>query len=106
MTNNNKSNINNSNNIKKYLQKGGTDGMVNTSTSNEVMPNPINRLPYDVKIFSFLCVMGILVKIIFGNASHGNYPGAPRERVRYDGHHHRSQRFVFLPNHQRRNVDG
>ena len=44
--------------------------MVNTSTSNEVMPNPINRLPYDVKIFSFLCVMGILVKIIFGNASH------------------------------------
>ena len=70
MTTNNKSNINNSNNIKKYLQKGGTDGMVNTSTSNEVMPNPINRLPYDVKIFSFLCVMGILVKIIFGNASH------------------------------------
>lgn len=27
----------------------------------------INRIPYDVKIFSFLCILGILIRIIFAN---------------------------------------
>ncbi len=70
MPNKYKSNTNNMVHNNKYVQTGGVDGMVNTSNSNKTIPEPINRLPYDVKIFSFLCVMGILVKIIFGNASH------------------------------------
>ena len=72
-----KHNINKSNN---KIQKGGQDLIGNTlassdngnsasSTPIKEMPAPIKRLPYDVKIFSFLCIMGILVKIIFGNAS-------------------------------------
>lgn len=54
-------------------QKGGemmTNSLEqNNNTSNKVLPIPIKRLPYDVKIFSFLCIMGILVKIIFGQTS-------------------------------------
>ena len=44
-------------------QKGGND-ISNTSESS--IPT-INRIPYDIKIFSFLCVMGVLVRMIFAN---------------------------------------
>lgn len=43
-------------------QKGGND--INTSESS--IPT-INRIPYDIKIFSFLCIMGVLVRMIFAN---------------------------------------
>lgn len=70
--------INNKSNNK--IQRGGQDTIGDTlsssntgssaiSTPSKELPGPIKRLPYDVKIFSFLCIMGILVKIIFGNAS-------------------------------------
>jgi hypothetical protein len=38
---------------------------------NEIKSHPINinRLPYDVKIFSFLAVMGILIRMIFAEKS-------------------------------------
>jgi len=58
---------------KMKQQKGGemaTNSLQqNNDTSNKVLPIPIKRLPYDIKIFSFLCIMGILVKIIFGQTS-------------------------------------
>lgn len=73
--------INNKGNNK--IQKGGQD-IVNyttptnnsnknthsilTSTSKDA-PETIKRLPYNIKIFSFLCIMGILVRVIFGSAS-------------------------------------
>ena len=44
-------------------QKGGND-IYNTSESS--IPT-INRIPYDIKIFSFLCIMGVLVRMIFAN---------------------------------------
>jgi hypothetical protein len=44
-------------------QKGGND-ISNTSESS--IPT-INRIPYDIKIFSFLCIMGVLVRMIFAN---------------------------------------
>ena len=54
-------------------QKGGeimaNSLQQNNESSNKVLPMPIKRLPYDIKIFSFLCIMGIIVKIIFGQTS-------------------------------------
>ena len=54
-------------------QKGGeimTNSLQpNNGSSNKILPMPIKRLPYDIKIFSFLCIMGIIVKIIFGQTS-------------------------------------
>lgn len=54
-------------------QKGGeimaTPLQQNNDSSSKVLPMPIKRLPYDIKIFSFLCIMGIIVKIIFGQTS-------------------------------------
>jgi len=58
----------------KMKQKGG-ENMTNliehnnNDSSNKTLPLPIERLPYDIKIFSFLCIMGIIVKIIFGQTS-------------------------------------
>ena len=62
--------------IKK--QKGGNESnpltLTNSNTSNNTVTNntlplPTKRLPYDVKIFSFMCILGILIKIIFSNTS-------------------------------------
>ena len=58
-------------------QKGGnTLSITNNNTNNsdnnllqKSLPLPIKRLPYDVKIFSFMCILGILIKIIFSNTS-------------------------------------
>ena len=58
---------------KMKRQKGGQiqqDSLQQPSgSSNNELPVPIKRLPYDVKIFAFLCIMGIIVKIIFGQTS-------------------------------------
>lgn len=37
----------------------------NNNSSNNDKFTPVKRLPYDIKIFSFLCVMGLLVRVIF-----------------------------------------
>tara|TARA_B110000037_G_scaffold21182_1_gene23191 strand:+ start:4326 stop:5018 length:693 start_codon:yes stop_codon:yes gene_type:complete len=59
---------------KMIIQKGGQDitqslPSVESVSNNKELPVPIKRLPYDIKIFSFLCIMGIVVKIIFGQTS-------------------------------------
>ena len=56
---------------KMIIQKGGQDitqslPSVESIANKKELPVPIKRLPYDIKIFSFLCIMGIVVKIIFG----------------------------------------
>ena len=57
--------------MKKNIHKGGTNNTLaitndsGSSDNNKTMPLPIKRLPYDVKIFSFLCILGILVRMIF-----------------------------------------
>jgi len=57
--------------MKKTIHKGGTNNTLaitnvsNPTNSNKPMPLPIKRLPYDVKIFSFLCILGILIRMIF-----------------------------------------
>lgn len=46
-------------------QKGGNDNNIpNTLESSSPI---IKRIPYDIKIFSFLCIMGVLVRMIFAN---------------------------------------
>jgi hypothetical protein len=59
---------------KMKIQKGGQDitqslPSIGSDSNNKELPVPIKRLPYDIKIFSFLCIMGIVVKIIFGQTS-------------------------------------
>ena len=73
---------------KKYkYQKGGNDkqllianGSNNTNTNTNTNTNsnsnsnsnsfvPIKRIPYDIQIFSFLCILGIIFRIIFAGAS-------------------------------------
>ena len=59
---------------KMIIQKGGQDitqslPSVESIANKKELPVPIKRLPYDIKIFSFLCIMGIVVKIIFGQTS-------------------------------------
>jgi hypothetical protein len=55
------------NNMK--LQHGGNDDNKISTDPSLYKPPPINRLPYDVKIFSFLAVMGILIRMIFAEKS-------------------------------------
>ena len=59
-------------------QKGGNDNktlaITNSASSDsdslkKTLPIPIKRVPYDVKIFSFLCILGILVRIIFARTA-------------------------------------
>ena len=58
-------------------QKGGNDNktlaITNSSSDSDslkkTLPIPIKRVPYDVKIFSFLCILGILVRIIFARTA-------------------------------------
>ena len=58
-------------------QKGGNDNktlaITNSSSDSDslkkTLPIPIKRVPYDVKIFSFMCILGILVRIIFARTA-------------------------------------
>ena len=66
---------------KNIKQNGGADdktlNITNTPSINidnkdstkKQMPLPIKRIPYDLKIFSFLCILGILFRIIFSRTS-------------------------------------
>lgn len=54
--------------------KGGTynkrGGLLKKGANNTVIADiNVPRIPYDIKIFSFLCIMGVLVRIIFANQS-------------------------------------
>jgi AAA+ ATPase superfamily predicted ATPase len=55
----------------KHVQRGGDEPLLikDSAIDNKQMPLPIKRIPYDVKIFSFLCIMGILIRVIFAQAS-------------------------------------
>ena len=55
----------------KHSQRGGDDPLLikDSAIDNKQIPLPIKRIPYDVKIFSFLCIMGILMRVIFAQAS-------------------------------------
>lgn len=59
-------------------QRGGIDNkqltIANSSSTDsdslkKTLPLPIKRIPYDIKIFSFLCILGILVRIIFARTA-------------------------------------
>ena len=54
---------------KKGGQCGGNDDTQTTPDTSTNAPSPINRLPYDVKIFSFLAIMGMLIRMIFAEKS-------------------------------------
>jgi hypothetical protein len=70
-----------SKNNKIRNQKGGNDNKTLAITNSpsgdsgdsdslkKTLPLPIKRIPYDVKIFSFLCILGILVRIIFARTA-------------------------------------
>ncbi len=67
-----------SKNNKIRNQKGGNDNNTlaitnspssGSDSSKKTLPLPIKRIPYDVKIFSFLCILGILVRIIFARTA-------------------------------------
>lgn len=55
----------------KHIQRGGDEPLLikDSAIDNKQIPLPIKRIPYDVKIFSFLCIMGILIRVIFAQAS-------------------------------------
>jgi len=53
----------NGNTYNHSKQKGGND-IPNASESSSPI---ISRIPYDIKIFSFLCIMGVLVRMLFAN---------------------------------------
>jgi len=59
---------------KNRNQSGGTDKSPaiqksslsdSTESLKKTLPLSIKRIPYDIKIFSFLCILGVLIKIIF-----------------------------------------
>ena len=64
-------------NKNKYKQKGGLEPLEITNgndnkqlTITNVSPPidkyvPIGRIPYDIQIFSFICILGIISRIIF-----------------------------------------
>ena len=53
-----------------YKQKGGdTKPLQITNSSDTKEFVPIKRLPYDVKLFSFFCILGIIFKIIFARGT-------------------------------------
>ena len=67
-----------SKNNKIRNQKGGNENKtlsitnspsVDSESLKKTLPVPIKRIPYDVKIFSFLCILGILVRIIFARTA-------------------------------------
>ena len=54
--------------MKSTKQKGGNTLAITNESSginNKKEPVIITRIPYDIKIFSFLCILGLLIRIIF-----------------------------------------
>lgn len=62
-------------NKNKYKQKGGqeplaiTDGKNNQQLSMSDKFVPIKSIPYDIQIFSFLCILGIVFRMIFARTT-------------------------------------
>ena len=68
----------------KKIQRGGNDDLLLANTNSSLAQSldgsgsksvgyvPIKRLPYDVQIFSFLCIVGILAKLILGQVTTDN----------------------------------
>ena len=58
----------------KKIQKGGepplaiTNGTIQ-SNQNEKQFVPVKRIPYDIQIFSFLCILGIIFRMIFARST-------------------------------------
>ena len=54
--------------MKSTKQKGGNTLAITNESSginNKKEPVIITRIPYDIKIFSFLCILGLLIRILF-----------------------------------------
>jgi hypothetical protein len=54
--------------MKSTKQKGGSTLEITNDSSginNKKEPVVITRIPYDIKIFSFFCILGLLVRILF-----------------------------------------
>ena len=75
-------------NKNKYKQKGGQDTLAITNGNNNNQQLtitdgnqskdsyvPIKRIPYDIQIFSFLCILGIVFRMIFARTTE-NYATA------------------------------
>lgn len=56
----------------KNKQKGGQTPLAITNgptTQNEKQFVPVKRIPYDIQIFSFLCILGIIFRMIFARST-------------------------------------
>ena len=56
--------------MKSTKQKGGNTLAITNESSginNKKEPVIITRIPYDIKIFSFLCILGLLIRILFAS---------------------------------------
>lgn len=58
----------------KKIQKGGQPPLAITngptqSNQNEKQFVPVKRIPYDIQIFSFLCILGIIFRMIFARST-------------------------------------
>jgi len=58
----------------KKIQKGGNESLAITNgpvqpTQSDKQFVPVKRIPYDIQIFSFLCILGIIFRIIFARTS-------------------------------------
>lgn len=58
----------------KKIQKGGEPPLAITneptqSNQNEKQFVPVKRIPYDIQIFSFLCILGIIFRMIFARST-------------------------------------
>ena len=54
-------------NINKNTQNN--DSISSLPINNVDNSNRIHRIPYDIKIFSFLCILGVLIRIIFATTN-------------------------------------
>ena len=55
--------------MKKNIQKGGQDKILmiengNNNITSKSLPDIVKPIPYDVKIFAFMAILGILVRIL------------------------------------------
>ena len=55
--------------MKKNIQKGGQDKILmidngNNNMTSKSLPDIVKPIPYDVKIFAFMAILGILVRIL------------------------------------------
>lgn len=51
------------------ITEAPSTSITSTVASSKVSRTLLKPLPYDVKIFSFMCLLGVIIKIIFGGMS-------------------------------------